>query len=368
MKNNLDKYILQNHIDTFVKNMKIEEAIAYANSSLGDKANYNTNGLLDILNIGLIKRVFDTFITKDIVGVQPITGPIGLCYAVRYYADQLYNGSTNTELGTSAIDSTYSGSYVTSASEILGSGPTTSDALGIGDGTQINEITLKIEKIRAEAKTRKLRARISLEVMQDIMHMFNENLKNQLIYGIVNEISKEVDMEVLDKIENVALSSSVDYSAISGNSDFEKNNSFITKINELCNDIGQATNHGVGNYVVASKNVSTIIESSNFFSVMPLYDGVEYTSESISQAGRIGNKKLFRNIYWSDDKCLVGYKGQKETDAGIFFMPYIFLKLFENNTEQTFQENIMMMVRYALVDNIFGTENYYRKLTVNNYS
>jgi ferredoxin-fold anticodon binding domain-containing protein len=296
MKTNLD-YIIENYIKTSYNNIPLDEATAYAASSFGDIKNYSTNGLLDHLNLGLIKRVFDTFITKDIVGVQPISGPIGLCYALRYYADQTYSGSTNTELGTSAIDSSYSGSYVTSAGEVLGSGPTNADGLGIGSGTQINEISVKIEKQRAESKIRKLRSRMSLEVIQDIMYMFNENLKNELIYGIVNEISKEIDMEVLDKIESIAGTDTIDYSAIVGGSDHDKNNSFMKRINSLCNDIGQATNHGVGNFVVASKNVSTIIESSEFFSVMPLPDGEEYVSETISQAGRIGNKKLFRNIY-----------------------------------------------------------------------
>jgi hypothetical protein len=105
----------------------------------------------------MVRRTFPQLIAHETVGIQPMTGPVGLAFALRYKAGQTYSGTSNTELGHNTVDSTYTGSYVTSAGEQLGS--STTSGLGVGSGTAINEVNLTVEKKQVEAKTRKLRAR-----------------------------------------------------------------------------------------------------------------------------------------------------------------------------------------------------------------
>lgn len=324
--------------------------------------NYSVNGEYDILSMQLSKRTFDMIASKFLVGVQPINGPVGVYYALRYIADQTYNGVSGNELGYNEIDSTYSGSYETSASERLGSDST--HGLGIGTGNSMKEISVSIEKDRVETKVRKLRARFSEEIAQDIFSMLNVNLRDSLIDGLAKEVAAEIDYEIISTMESKATTGSLDFSTIAGDNKSDKYNSFLPYVISKCNTIGVNTNHGVGNFIIASPNISTVLESSTSFSVAIAN---ENEHDNIYYAGTVNGKSLYRNIFWTDDKFLIGYKGRSELDAGIFYMPY--LQTFLSNTGQdSFQPSLGIMSRYAIGDNIFGTSNYYQLVTVSNYS
>ena len=358
--------LLENSINTIRKinpNFSLEEAITYATGALGTINDYDTNGIFQKISLGLSKRTWDRLIAREIVGVQPMSGPVGLYYALRYYASGTYAGGTDTEVGFNKVDSTYTGSYSTSAGEPLGSN--TNLGLGIGDGTLIKELNIKLEKKQTEAVSRKLRASFSEELFQDVFSMFNLNLREQTWDAIAREIATEIDLEVINKINTVATANSLDFSAVAGDNKSDKYNSFVSYVITLANRIGSLTNHGVGNFVIASTNVCTCLESSQQFAVSLLDDDQDDWDKRVCFAGTINGMKVYRNIFWDTDKYIVGYKGSTELDAGIFYLPYIFMML-QSMHENSYQNSISVLSRYAIGENIFGAEKYYQKVDVTN--
>jgi hypothetical protein len=265
--------LLENTIKTIRKfnpSFTLEEAISYTTGALGTIADNDTNGIYQKLSLGLSKRTWDRLIAREIVGVQPLSGPVGLYYALRYYASGTYAGGTDTEVGFNKADSTYTGSYSTSAGEPLGSN--TNIGLGIGDDTLIKELNVKLEKKQAEAVSRKLRASFSEELFQDVFAMHSLNLREQTWDAIAREIATEIDLEVINKLDTVATSNSLDFATVAGDNKSDKYNSFVSYIITLANRIGTLTNHGVGNFVIANANVCTCLESSQQFAVSLLND------------------------------------------------------------------------------------------------
>lgn len=353
-----------NSIKNVNPNFKIEEAVAYANLNLGS-ADYSSNGLLHKVSLGLTKRTWDRLISKEIVGVQPLSGPVGLYYALRFYAASIYGGVNGQELGVNKVDTSYAGSLVTSAGEILGSNATGDVGLGVGTGTEFKQLNIKLEKASAEVKSRKLKATFSEELFQDAFNMHCVNLRDQLYTGIAKEIATEIDVEMIERLMSVATPNSLDFNVCgSPTVKTDRYNSFVSYLFTLSNKIGVKSNHGVGNYAIISPNVSTVVESSQFFAVSPILNIEEWDSR-VCFAGTLNGLKIYRNIFWNTDKFLVGYKGATELDAGIFYMPYHFLAL-ETQTQNSFQNSIGVMSRYAIGESIFGASNYYEKVEVSN--
>lgn len=355
---------MYNSIKRTNPNFQIEEAVAYANSSFGN-GDYSTNGLMHNISLGLTKRTWDRLIAREIVGVQPMNGPVGLYYALRYYANGTYGGVANQELGYNKVDKDFTGSMSVSAGEILGSNLSGYEGLGIGDGTNIKELDIKLEKKQVEAQTRKLKARFSTEIFQDVFGMHNVNLRDQLWDGIAREIATEIDVEIIEKIMSVATPNSLDFAAVAGDNKSDKYNSFIAYVLNAANRVGKSTNHGNGNFVIASSNISGVIESTPQFSVSIITDRQVDWDDRVCFAGSINGIKVYRNIFWDTDKYVVGYKGQTELDAGLFYLPYIFMYL-ESMHEASFQNSVGVMSRYAIGESIFGASNYYQKVEVSN--
>jgi hypothetical protein len=152
----------------------------------------------------MVRRTFPELIAHEIVGVQPLNGPVGLAFAMRFIADQQYNSQNYQEIGYNTIDSTYTGTYSTSAGEALGSNETNDLGLGIGDGTAIKEVSMTLEKDQVEAETRKLRSRWSMEVAQDVENMHGLNLEEEMMDVMSYEITAEIDRELIAQIRSVA--------------------------------------------------------------------------------------------------------------------------------------------------------------------
>jgi hypothetical protein len=188
--------------------------------SLGG-GDYADNGFFHKVAIPMVRRTFPELIAHEIVGVQPLNGPVGLAFAMRFVAEGTYDGTAiNQEIGYNTIDSNFTGSYTTSAGEALGSASSTelntssgnADlGLGIGDGTGIPELSMTLEKDQVEAKTRKLRSRWSVEVAQDIENMHGLNLEEEMMDALSYEITAEIDRELMSEIRSVAPTTSYDY-------------------------------------------------------------------------------------------------------------------------------------------------------------
>lgn len=165
-------------------------------------ATYPTSGMFHKIAVPMVRRTFPELVAHQLVGVQPLTGPVGLAFALRFRPGQSVGSYTAnvTELGYNTIESTYSGSYITSAGEALGSkagsGVGSDIGLGVGAGTHIREVNLTVEKTQVEAKTRKLRSRWSLEIAQDLKAMHGLDLEEEMM-DILARLHKRLTVNLL---------------------------------------------------------------------------------------------------------------------------------------------------------------------------
>lgn len=342
-------------------------------------AGYSGNAEFHKMAIPMIRRTFPELIAHDIVGVQPLTGPVGLAFALRFVADQSYSGDnlygTNaTEVGYNNMDSTYSGSYSLSAGEALGSkdGTGVGDEIGIGIGTgqHIKELSMTIEKKQVEAVTRKLRSRWSLEVAQDIKAMHGLDLEEEMMDVLSYEITAEIDRELIQQIRTVAATNNAsetwDYSAADGRWEMEKYRNLYNMIIRKSNRIAIDTRRGAGNYIIASPSMCAALEALESFSIAPVGD-VNTAVTGVSRIGSIGGRmSVYRDTFATGDDIIVGYKGPSEYDTGIVYLPYIQLMQTRATFEDSFNPAVGLMSRYAILSNIYGAKWYYIKIDATN--
>ncbi len=385
-----------------IKNAKVERATALMleneNKYLVETGNYSeigrgnagyaTNADFHQIAVPMVRRTFPELIAHEIVGVQPMTGPVGLAFALRFRAGNTYTpgsmadyGGLNTytdELGYNNMDTGYSGTgsgftgtgVVTSAGEILGSNTSGDVGLGVGAGTAINEVNMTVEKAQVEAKTRKLRSRWSLEVAQDLKAMHGLDLEEEMMDILAYEITAEIDRELVTKINTVAVSAGWDYTNINdadGRWQAEKYRTLYSMIVRKANSIAVNTRRGAGNFVIASPMTCAALEGLSSFVLWPTDGEVNTLVSGVAKLGSLdGRITVYRDTFAASDYCTVGYKGPSEYDAGIIYLPYVQLMVSKTIFEQSFHPTVGLMSRYAIHEHIFGSKNYYQKITVFN--
>jgi len=362
------------------QNSYLEEAVATQGSLRG--SGYSDSGYFQQLAIPMVRRTFPELIAHDVVGVQPLTGPVGLAFALRYKASGEYDSVSNQELGYNHIDTSYSGSnfegMVTSAGEGLGSDSSGNVGLGIGSGAQIKEVNMTVEKAQVEAVTRKLRSRWSVEVAQDLKAMHGLDLEEEMLDILAYEITAEIDREIIDTINTVATtgtgsSSGWDFStsaSADGRWETEKYRTLYNKIIRKANQIAVNTRRGSGNFVIASPYVCAALECLSSFVIQPVAGDINTSVTGVSKVGSLdGRLAVYRDTFTSHsegDYCTVGYKGPSEYDAGIIYLPYIQLMVAKGTFENSLQPTVGLMSRYAIHSNIFGAKEYYQYILVEN--
>lgn len=359
---------------------QVNESSAYQAGSMDPNgAGYAGNGEFHKIAIPMVRRTFPELIAHDIVGVQPLTGPVGLAFALRFKADQVYAGDaspTGREIGYNTIDPAYSGSYPTSAAEALGSTvvpdvdghPGINGGLGIGTGKGIKELSMTIEKAQVEAKSRKLRSRWSLEVAQDIKAMHGLDLEEEMMDVLAYEITAEIDRELINKIRAVAAtnprSGNWDYTAADGRWEAEKYRNLFNLIIRKANLIAIDTRRGAGNFIVASPTLCAALETTNSFTISPVDHDINTAVTGVSRIGSLdGRMSIYRDTFATTDDLIIGYKGPSAYDTGIIYLPYIQLMQARAIYEDSFQPSIGLMSRYAILDHLFGSKNYYIRVT-----
>jgi len=341
---------------------------------------YGANAEFHKMAIPMIRRTFPELIAHDLVGVQPLTGPVGLAFALRFVADQTYSGdnlygTSMTEVGYNNLDSSYSGSYELSAGEALGSkdGSGVGDeiGLGIGTGNHIKELSMTIEKKQVEAVTRKLRSRWSLEVAQDIKAMHGLDLEEEMMDVLSYEITAEIDRELIEQIRTVAAtnahSDTWDYDAADGRWEMEKYRNLYNMIIRKSNRIAIDTRRGAGNFVVASPSMCAALEALDSFTIAPVDNDINTGVTGVARIGSIGGRMtVYRDTFATGDDLIVGYKGPSEYDTGIVYLPYIQLMQMRATYEDSFNPAIGLMSRYAILSNIYGAKWYYIRINASN--
>ncbi len=362
--------MLENEYRYLADNKLINEA-SHTEYSFDPASGYENSGEFWQIAVPMVRRTFPELIAHEVVGVQPMNTPVGIAFALRFKAGQSYDGSgPGVELGYNTIDSTYSGSYVTTAGEALGSsdgsGVGSDIGLGIGSGDHIKEVNLHLEKAQVEAETRKLRSRWSLEVAQDLNAMHGLNIEDEMMDILAYEITAEIDREIMAAVRTAANNNSYSYvsgqqgtldwtnsTQFDGRWEHEKYRNLYNYIVRHSNRIAVLTRRGAGNFVIGNPTVCAALEGTSAFTVAPVDSTVNTAVTGVARLGTLdGRLTVFRDTFATNDEYVVGYKGASEFDAGLIYLPYVQLQMMRATFENSFNPSIGLMSRYALHNQI----------------
>jgi len=300
----------------------------------------------------VIRRVMPTVIANELVGVQPMTGPVGQIHTLRVrYSDTAGTGASGAVAGEEALSpfkiaEAYSGN--------TGTGRAAPTA-GL-EGTAGNRLSIQILKQTVEAKTRKLSARWTFESAQDAQSQHGIDVEAEIMAALAQEITAEIDQEVLTSLSSLAGTyETYDQAAVSGTATFvgDEHAALAVQINRVSNLIAQRTRRGSGNWTVVSPFALTILQSATTSAFARTTEGTFEAPTNTKMVGTLNNAmKVYVNTYASDSApVLIGYKGSSESDAAAFYCPYI--PLMSSGVvldPSTFEPTVSFMTRYGYVE------------------
>ena len=333
--------------------------------------------------ISLVRRTMPQLMAFDTIGVQPMSGPTGLIFAMKsHYTGEASTGAEALTLPAGAPDVTHSGTHVTATGETLGS---PAGGMAAGAGSAYAEMSFSIEKSSVEAKTRALKAKYSLELAQDLKAIHGLDAENELASILSAEILAEIDREVIVKISDQAQAGAASGTTLAGTFDVsdavdnrgarwggERYKSLLVQINREANLIAKNTGRGRGNWIIASPDVVSALDMVGSMDVPNMGVGDPSDVNISVFAGTLGGKyKVFIDQFASSDYVIVGYRGANMYDAGLFYCPYVPLQLMKSIGEEDFQPRLGFKTRYGLTHNPFATgadaaNPYFRKFAVTN--
>ena len=351
----------------------------------------------DPILISLVRRAMPNLIAYDVAGVQPMSGPTGLIFAMKSRYNDDATGGVNAKITTG--DSEAFGATGTSADEprTAFSGPHTTgaaEALGKESGTQFGDMGFTIEKAAVEAKTRGLKAEYTMELAQDLKAVHGLDAEGELANILSTEILAEINREVINTINakanvglgNIAESPAGDFDLAvhaDGRWSVEKFKSLIFQLEIEANAIALNTRRGKGNFVICSANVASALAAAGSLDTAQV-NGLQVDTTGNTFAGTLnGRLKVYVDPFATSDYVTVGYRGTNPYDAGLFYCPYVPLTMVRAVDENTFQPKIGFKTRYGMVKNPFvesvqgdsatqsgvGSDNlnpYFRRFTVSN--
>jgi hypothetical protein len=319
-----------------------------------------TSGNMATLNrviLPVIRRVMPTVIANEIVGVQPMQGPVSQIHTLRVrYADSVNSTAsspfdTDTTAGDEALSpfkiaTAYSGSASTGKADVTSA----------KEGTGGNKISIQILKQPVEAKTRKLQARWTFEAAQDAQSMHGIDVEAEIMAALAQEITAEIDQEVLGSLRSLAATEEAyNQAAVSGTATYvgDEHAALAVLINRTANKIAQRTRRGAGNWAVVSPEALTVLQSASTSAFARTTEGTFEAPTNTKFVGTLnGAMKVYVDSYAADaTPVLVGYKGNSETDAAAFYCPYI--PLMSSGTvldPATFEPVVSFMTRYGYVE------------------
>ena len=377
-------------------------------------ANTGSIGTWDPVLISLVRRAMPNLMAYDVAGVQPMTGPTGLIFAMkaRYDAgttgntEALHNEAdtshTGTQTGAGNGAGGASGLSVTNAASpntidsdrltaITGTGMGTDSAEALGTTDAFQQMGFTIEKATVTAKSRALKAEYSLELAQDLKAIHGLDAETELANILSAEILAEINREVIRTINSQAKTGALQANtAINGifnlSSDadgrwsVEKFKGLIMQIEREANIIAKETRRGKGNFIITSSDVASALAASGMLDYAPAISANLNVDDTGSTFAGVlnGRTKVYIDPYASVDYVTVGYKGSNPYDAGVFYCPYVPLTMVRAIGENNFQPKIGFKTRYGMASNPFvgaapssglatvKTNQYYRIFRVDN--
>ena len=332
-------------------------------------------GNIAVLNkvmLPLIRRVMPTVIANEIMGVQPMTGPVGQIHTLRVrYANTAAGVTAGTEaLGPFEIAKAYSGNEVQAD-------PAAASTARM-EGVPGNKLSIQILKETVEAKTRKLSARWTFEAAQDANAIHGIDIEAEIMQALAQEITVEIDQEMLYKLSSLVpvAPTTFNQAAVSGTATYvgDEMAALAVMINQQANLIAARTRRGAANWCVVSPTALTILQSATTSSFARTTEGTFEAPTNTKFVGTLNSTmRVYVNQYAGDGEAiLLGYKGPTETDAAAYYCPYIpLMSVGPVMDPQTFEPVVSFMTRYGYLEltntaNSFGNAaDYLSKVGIN---
>jgi hypothetical protein len=396
----------------------LKEEQGFGPSSLLEAAPANATGSnidnYDPVLISLVRRAMPNLVAYDLVGVQPMTGPTGLIFAMRsryssQSGDEAFYNEANTEFSTvvagsgnntlgQAQDGTQPSGNSTSYNFAEGMSIAQAEALGSSGNTAFAEMAFSIEKIAVTAKSRALKAEYSMELAQDLKAIHGLDAETELANILSTEILAEINREIVRTVNLVAVTGAQQNVSSAGTFDLdvdsngrwmvEKFKGLMFQIEREANEIARGTRRGKGNIMLCSSDVASALQMAGVLDYTPALNSnnLQVDDTGNTFAGVLnGRIRVFIDPYFAPSSGIhymtVGYKGSSAFDAGLFYCPYVPLQMVRAVGEDTFQPKIGFKTRYGVVENPFarGTDalssagalddnanKYYRRVLVKN--
>ena len=327
-------------------------------------AGTTTAGNIATLNrviLPVIRRVMPTVIANELVGVQPMTGPVGQIHTLRVrYANSLgASGANDTAVvaGEEALSPfKIAQAYSTVQANAASSSSYTAANTALLEGNGGKQISVQILRQAVEAKSRKLQARWTFEAAQDAQSQHGIDVEAEIMAALAQEITAEIDQEILLSLSTLATTEyTYNQATVSGTATFvgDEHAALAVLINRVANLIAQRTRRGAGNWAVVSPAALTVLQSATTSAFARTTEGTFEAPTNTKLVGTLnGAMRVFVNSYASDTQAvLVGYKGSSETDAAAFYCPYI--PLMSSGVvldPSTFEPVVSFMTRYGYVE------------------
>jgi hypothetical protein len=330
------------------------------NASAGSTVSGNIATLNRVI-LPVIRRVMPTVIANELVGVQPMTGPVGQIHTLRVrYAQSLTDNSaaqTSVTAGEEALSPFKIAQAYSTVPKDTGTATSYQGAATATlEGNGGKQISVQILKQAVEAKTRKLQARWTFEAAQDAQAMHGIDIEAEIMAALAQEITAEIDQEILLSLRTLAATEfTYNQATVSGTATFvgDEHAALAVLINRVANLIAQRTRRGAGNWAVVSPASLTVLQSATTSAFARTTEGTFEAPTNTKFVGTLnGAMRVFCDSYANDSTpVLVGYKGASETDAAAFYCPYI--PLMSSGVvldPSTFEPVVSFMTRYGYIE------------------
>jgi hypothetical protein len=360
------------------------------------------------------RRIFPELLAHEVVGVQPMTGPVGFAFAFRaLYGDNGKGGvngvAKGVELGYNQLDSQFTGATMgaagagvnaglgeqldaTNAAQVdmwsafsgvdpsaygtkqygakgTGAGLNPSEWWGIGEDYPMAQFD--VMKGTVEAKARKLGASWSLEMAEDIKAVQGADIEAEMTNIISYELKAELDREILSEMVKAAISGGATstWSPVTadGRNQMERISTLYTHLLDMANKVSITTRRGPATFAIASPKVCALLERMGQYAFID--NGSPKVDTGVVGVAKVGTLRngamtLYRDTFAGGNYIQMGYKGQHPYDAGIIYCPYIPVELMKAMSPNTFAPRIGVRTRYGLLNNLYGAKNYYHFIKV----
>jgi hypothetical protein len=365
-------------------------------NAMGASSSVASDGNIDIFDpvlISLVRRSMPNMIAYDIAGVQPMTGPTGLIFAMRSNftsqgGDEALFNEAPTTFSSSAAGNTASQTVIDGSAAQAGNDPTArasgsgytvgtgmttafGEALGDGADNHFQEMAFSVEKVSVTAVSRALKAEYTMELAQDLKAIHGLDAETELANILSAEILAEINREVVRTVNYTATAGAQDNVTTSGTFDLdvdangrwsvERFKGMIFQIEREANAIAKATRRGKGNVMICSSDVASALQMAGVLDYTPaLSNNLNVDDTGNTFAGVLnGRIRVYIDPYFSSASgkqyFTLGYKGSSAFDAGLFYCPYVPLQMVRAVGENTFQPKIGFKTRYGMVANPFAT-------------